>query len=207
MDMKSIKSLLTLFLATISVFATAQKTADQVMKHVVDNIKKHNNVEIGIDYKIINVAEGINENENGTITLQGEAYRMEITQQTITSDGKSVWTYSPDNEEVMITDEDGSLSPMKLLETYKHHKTVFAKSDKGKGLRIIEITNSENNIDKITVIVDEDKSEIRSFTLTDSEGNKHVITMKEYTYDKSLGNGFFKPTQADYPGAEVIDMR
>lgn len=205
--MKSLKSLLALLLITVSSLAMAQKTADQVMKNVVDNIKKHNNIEISIDYKIINQAAGINENENGSITLQGEAYKITLPDQTVISDGKSVWTYLPDNEEVTITEDDGTMSPLKLVETYKHHKTVFAKSDKGKGLRIIEIINSDNNIEKITVIVDENKNEIQSFTLNDSEGSKHVITLKEYSYDKTLGKSFFKPSEADFPDAEVIDMR
>jgi len=206
--MKSLKSLLTLILITVSTIAFAQqRTADQVMKHVVDNIKKHNNVEISIDYKIINKETGINENENGTITLQGEAYKIVLPDQTIISDGKSLWTYMPDNDEVNITEDDGTMSPLKLVETYKHHKTVFAKSDKGKGLRIIEITNSENKAEQITIIVDESKNEIKSFTLTDSEGNKHVVTLKEYSYDKTLGKNFFTPTEADFKGAEIIDMR
>ena len=206
--MKSLKSLLTLILITVSTIAFAQqRTADQVMKHVVDNIKKHNSVEISIDYKIINKETGINENENGTITLQGEAYKIVLPDQTITSDGKSLWTYMPDNDEVNITEDDGTMSPLKLVETYKHHKTVFAKSDKGKGLRIIEIINSENKAEQITIIVDESKNEIRSFTLTDSEGNKHVVTLKEYSYDKTLSENFFTPTEADFKGAEIIDMR
>ena len=206
--MKAIRTLLIAALTSLTAFAFAQqKTADQVMKHVVDNIKKHNNVEIGIDYKIINKSSGINENENGTITLQGEAYKIVLPDQTITSDGKSLWTYMPDNDEVNITEDDGTMSPLKLVETYKHHKTVFAKSDKGKGLRIIEITNSENKAEQITIIVDESKNEIRSFTLTDSEGNKHVVTLKEYSYDKTLSKNFFTPTEADFKGAEIIDMR
>ena len=113
----------------------------------------------------------------------------------------------PDNDEVNITEDDGTLSPLKLVEMYKHNKTAFAKSDKGKGLRIIEITNSENKTEQITVIVNETKNEIQSFTFTDSEGNKHVVTMKEYSYDKTLGKNFFNPTEADYNGAEIIDMR
>lgn len=205
--MKAIRTLLIAALTSLTAFAFAQKTADQVMKHVVDNIKKHSNVEISIDYKVINQTNGINENENGSITLQGEAYKITLPDQTVISDGKSVWTYLPDNEEVTITEDDGTMSPLKLVETYKHHKTVFAKSDKGKGLRIIEIINSDNNIEKIIVIVDENKNEIQSFTLNDSEGSKHVITLKEYSYDKTLSKNFFKPSEADFPDAEVIDMR
>jgi len=206
--MRTLKSLLALFLMTATTLAFAQqKTADQVLKHAVDNIKSHKNVEISIDYKIINKAAGINENENGSITLQGDAYKIVLPDQNITSDGKSVWTYMPDNEEVNITEDDGTMSPLKLIETYKHHKTAFAKSDKGKGLRIIEITNTENKTEQITVIVDESKNEIKSFTITDSEGNKHIVTLKEYSYDKALGRNFFTPTKADYPGAEIIDMR
>lgn len=205
--MKAIRTLLIAVLTSLSAFAFAQKTADQVLKHVVDNIKNHKNVEIGIDYKIINKASGINENENGTITLQGDAYKIVLPDQTITSDGKSVWTYMPENDEVNITEDDGSMSPLKLVELYKHNKTSFAKSDKGKGLRIIEITNTENKAEHITVIADESKNEIQSFTITDSEGNKHVVTLKEYNYDKALGKNFFSPTKADYNGAEIIDMR
>lgn len=205
--MKAIRTLLIAALTSLSAFAFAQKTADQVLKHVVDNIKNHKNVEIGIDYKIINKASGINENENGTITLQGDAYKIVLPDQTITSDGKSVWTYLPDNDEVNITEDDGSMSPLKLIEMYKHNKTAFAKSDKGKGLRIIEITNSENKTEQIIVIVDESKNEIKSFTITDSEGNKNIVTIKEYNYDKTLGKNFFTPTKAEYPGVEIIDMR
>ncbi len=206
--MNTLKTLFCTILITMTSLAMAQqKTADQVMKHVIDNLKKHNNVEIGIDYKIINKAQGINENRNGTVTIQGNAYKIVLPEQQVTSNGSSIWTYMPNNEEVLITEDDGSMSPMKLLETYKHHITKFASSDKGRGLRTIEIKNSENHAERITIIVDESKNEIKSFTIVDAENNSHVITIKEYSFDKKLSGDFFTLTEKEHPDAEFIDMR
>lgn len=105
----------------ISGQATAQKTADQLLKAVIEKTRSTPNLKIEFLYQMINTKAGINEKKNGTLFLNGDAYKVLIDGQTIVSDGKTVWTYLPESNEVMISNAgtgDEALSPTSLLNSY-----------------------------------------------------------------------------------------
>ena len=100
MKTKNIIACLFLLFATQAV--TAQNNAETLVRLMVDQMKNHKNVEMDYKYQI-NADGQTTEAQQGKAWLQGEAYKVEMVEQQLISDGKTIWTYLIDDEEVMIS--------------------------------------------------------------------------------------------------------
>lgn len=201
--------------AMISGFeAVAQKTADQLLKAVIDKMRNTPNLKIEFTYQMLNTKAGINEKKNGTLFLNGDAYKVIIEGQTIVSDGKNVWTYLPESNEVMVSKAgsgDEALSPTTLLSSYaKDYKSAFAtnKENNGKGLKTIELKATAGaKFPKVIVGVNEKTEYLGRLVIFDNGGNQFIYNMNRMMPNAALSRNFFTFDQAEYPGVDIVDMR
>ncbi|GAB1418059.1 hypothetical protein MASR2M12_08240 [Bacteroidales bacterium] len=205
-------SLLASFLFAGNIFA--QKTADDLLKQLVDKTRAMKNTKIEFVYRMINNKAGINESKSGTLYINGEAFRINLDGQLIISDGKTVWTYLEDSNEVMVSNagsNDEAITPNKLLTTYsKDYKATFSNhaQNSGKDLKTIELKpHSGKKFQKIQLGVNEAKLQLSSFTLFDNGGNVFIYELNNMTSNNQFAPDFFKFNPKQYPGVEEIDMR
>ena len=198
----------------ISWHASAQKTADQLLKAVVEKTRNTPNLKIEFLYQMINTKAGINEKKNGTLFLNGDAYKVLIDGQTIVSDGKTVWTYLPESNEVMVSNAgtgDEALSPTSLLSSYyNNYKASFAndKENSARGLKTIELKGAAGSkFPKVIVGVRESAEQLGRLVIFDNGGNQFVYDMSRMTPNTTLARNFFTFNPSDYPGIDVVDMR
>lgn len=211
------KVILLMLLAGAMLFtrqAVAQKSADQLLKAVIEKTRNTPNLKIEFSYQMINTKAGINEKKNGTLFLNGDAYKVLIDGQTIVSDGKTVWTYLPESNEVMVSNAgagDEALSPTSLLTSYyKNYKASFAndKENASKGLKTIELKGAAGSkFPKVVVGVREAAEQLGRLVIFDNGGNQFVYDMSRMTPNATLARNFFTFNPADYPGIDVVDMR
>lgn len=194
--------------------AVAQKSADELLKAVIEKTRTTPNLKIEFSYQMINTKAGINEKKNGTLFLNGDAYKVLIDGQTIVSDGKTVWTYLPESNEVMVSNAgagDEALSPTSLLTSYyKNYKATFAndKENTSKGLKTIELKGAAGSkFPKVVVGVREVAEQLGRLVIFDNGGNQFVYDMSRMTPNTTLARNFFTFNPADYPGIDVVDMR
>lgn len=196
-------------LMLIAGMTNAQETAGELVKRVINQLNNHKNYEITFDYEIGNSVTTASEKESGKATLQGEAYNLEIADQQIISDGKTLWTYLIDDEEVMVgnaTDES-LITPIKMLTTYdKDYSMKYVKqADKGK--KCVEMLNPKGEFKRITLTIDEKKLEIEKAKIEAQSGDEMVVTIKSYAYDKTLKTNFFIFDEKEHKNVDIIDMR
>ncbi len=187
----------------------AQETAGELVKRVINQLNSHKNYEITFDYEIGNSVTTASEKESGKATLQGEAYNLEIADQQIISDGKTLWTYLIDDEEVMVGNATGEslITPIKMLTTYdKDYSMKYVKqADKGK--KCVEMLNPKGEFKRITLTIDEKKLEIEKAKIEAQSGDEMVVTIKSYAYDKTLKTNFFIFDEKEHKNVDIIDMR
>ena len=119
--MKKVTAIIGIILTFMVGALQAQTMASELVKKTIDKINKHKNVEFVFDYDMSNETIAVTESASGTAYLQGDAYKLEVEGQQIISDGKTMWTYLPDSEEVMISNpsnDENIITPIKLLTTY-----------------------------------------------------------------------------------------
>ena len=208
--MKKVTAIIGIILTVMVGAAQAQTMANQLVKNTIDNINKHKNVEFVFDYDMSNETIAVTESASGTAYMQGEAYKMEIEGQQIISDGKTLWTYLIDDEEVMVsnpTDDDNIITPIKMLTAYDKDYTIKYGKSNEKGIKVVEMSNPKGEFSKVTLKINEAKLEIVSATISNRSGDAFTIKIKKTVFDQDLEAKFFTFDEKAHPKVDVIDMR
>ncbi len=208
--MKKVTAIIGIILTFMVGAAQAQTMASELVKNTIDNINKHKNVEFVFDYDMSNETIAVTESASGSAYMQGEAYKMEIEGQQIISDGKTLWTYLIDDEEVMVsnpTDDDNIITPIKLLTTYDKDYTMKYGKSSEKGIKVVEMSNPKGEFSKVTLKINEAKLEIVSATISNRSGDAFTIKIKKTVFDQNLEAKFFTFDEKAHPKVDVIDMR
>jgi outer membrane lipoprotein carrier protein len=141
-------------------------------------------------------------------------FRMESALQTIVSDGQTVWTYSPDQKQVIVYNNTSSeiplLTPQQLLFDYPDkYKIKSVKQDKLNGLTcdLLSMTPKDpSDPTKILQIwVDRQESFTRRFQLEDLGGSVTTFDFRDFHTAGALPDTIFTFTTP--AGVEVVDMR
>ena len=156
----------------------------------------------------------IDEKKTGKIYVSGDKYRIEMSGQTIISDGITLWTYLEDSQEVMVSnleDNDESISPTKILTSYnKDYDACFDKDAtyKNSNLKLIILKPSEGkNFEKMSVLVNQEKMMLENFSVYDQNGNVFTYHIIDFKPNVSLPADTFTFDSKKYPDVEVVDMR
>lgn len=203
-----------LLLVSGIIMAQSDKEAEALLEKVVNKTSSFENFKAELAYTMINKEMNIDEKKKGIIYLEGDNYRIEMEGQVIISDGKTVWTYLKDSDEVMISnleDNEESVSPTKILTTYnKDYKAKFNSDPKYKNsdLKLIDLKpNDGNQFVNMSILVNQKNLSLENFSLLDKNGNIFTYTIISLTPNITMAANTFTFNAADYPGVEVIDMR
>ncbi len=189
--------------------------AKTILNELSADIKSYGLIKIDFTSKIENKSNNTNESKDGTIWLKGEKYRLEITGQTVICDGKTVWTYIKDANEVQINsiqaDEDAITNPLKLLSSWEKNfkpKLIKEATEGGKTIQTIDLTPLKSkSYHKVRLKVDKTKKQIVSSTVYDKNGSTFSYILKTFITNQTVNDSYFTFKASDFPGAEINDMR
>jgi outer membrane lipoprotein carrier protein len=187
--------------------------ASALLDEVSTKTKSYKSIKVDFSVAMVNAKARINEEKSGTLWLSGDKYRMSASGQTIFCDGKTIWTYIPESNEVQINlldNKDDAMTPSKLLTSYNsNYKSKIIKEKNGDpGTEYVElIPNSSKNFTKAILGIDKAKKQIRSFVLYDKSGNTYTYKIKNFITNSPVTNADFTFDASKFPGVEVIDMR
>jgi outer membrane lipoprotein-sorting protein len=201
-----IASLLLLFVAQA---VKAQNNADAIVRVLIDQIKSHKNVEMIYNYQLSSDGKNLGEAEKGHAWLQGEAYKIELQEQQTISDGKTIWSYLIDDEEVMVsnTTEGTDNTPLKLLTSLDKNYAATLTGIDAQGMASIELANPKGQYKRVTLKINTKKTELKSADIYMEDGSKIVVNVEEMKYDQKLDDNFFTFDTKKHPKVDVIDMR
>ena len=212
------KNILTIALILISLIAYSQskdQKAIQLLDEVSQKTKSHKSIKADFSYTMENKQAKINEVKTGSLLISGEKYRLTAAGQTIYCNGKTIWTYIKESNEVQINDVDtkeDALTPSRLLSSYNNnYKSRILKKDKSQtdpNTESVElIPNTIKNFTKAILVVDKVKKQVKSFILFDKSGNTFTYKVTNYQTDIPVTTADFSFEASKFPGVEVIDMR
>ena len=198
-------------LAFAAQVVSAQNNAEKIIRVMVDQMRSHKNVEMVFNYQISPDGKTLGESEKGHAWLQGEAYKIEMTDQQTISDGKTIWSYLIDDEEVMVSNasEGTDNTPLKLLTSLDESYVATLSGIDAKGIATIELANPKGQYKRVTLKINTKKSRpnIDSADIYIEDGSKVVVTIKEMKFDQELDDKFFTFDAKKHPKVDVIDMR
>ena len=209
--MKIKNSIACIALAFAAQAVSAQNNAEKIIRVMVDQMRSHKNVEMVFNYQISPDGKTLGESEKGHAWLQGEAYKIEMTDQQTISDGKTIWSYLIDDEEVMVSNasEGTDNTPLKLLTSLDESYVATLSGIDAKGIATIELANPKGQYKRVTLKINTKKSRpnIDSADIYIEDGSKVVVTVEKMKYDQKLDDNFFTFDAKKHPKVDVIDMR
>lgn len=218
--MKRFYTILILLIGFFTINSQAQATNDPNAKKILDGVstkfKTFKTVKATFTYKVENAAGKALSSKNGSVSMKGTKYRVNIVGQDIFCDGVNVWTYDKAANEVTITKLDNtsnSLTPQKLFTNFYDKDFLYKlNGEKKQGTKIlqeIEMTPTDKSkpFHKVYVYVDKNGKTLSSTKVMEKSGNRYSYTVNTLTPNGTIDDKQFVFDIKKYPGVEVVDLR
>lgn len=207
--MKTKNIIACLFLLFVTQAVTAQNNAEALIRVLVNQVKSHQNMEMKFSYQISPDEKTLIDAQKGKAWLQGEAYKIELPEQQTISDGKTIWSYLVDDEEVLVSNatEGTDNTPLKLLTSLDKNYAATLTNIDAQGNAVIELANPKGQYKRITLKINAKKTELKNVDIYMEDGSKVMITIEEMKFDQQLDDNFFTFDAKKHPNVDVIDMR
>lgn len=193
---------------------------DPKAKAILDKLsaknKSYKSISADFEFRLVNKIEGLDETQKGKIVVMGDKYKLELSEQQIICDGKTVWTYLKDVDEVQISEvsedeEQGFMNPKKIFTLYEEGFKYVLGEDQTKGgvavneIRLYPEQPGEKPYHTVLLFVDKEKTQIQSVEVKSKDGNNFIYTLKNFSGDTSYPAEHFVFKTPE--GVEEIDLR
>ncbi len=211
------KKLITLFALALFLVAFApvgntpakdKNKAKDLLDKVVSKAKSYKNMVIDFKYAINNSAENINQENKGTVILQGNKYVLSFMGVTKIYDGKKIYTIVPEDEEITITNNDesdpNSMSPNKIFTFFKKgfkYSMDIKQPMAGKTIQYVKLTPSSvtDKRKEILIGIDTKTNHIHNLIEVGKNGTRTTLTVTTFKFNQTLAKNQFTFVKAKYP--------
>lgn len=190
--------------------------AKQILDAVSAKFKTFSSVQAGFAYKVEDAKGKTMSTKKGTVWMKGNKYRVSFGGQEIFSDGKTVWNYDKNSNEVTINNVDPSastLTPQKLFTNFYDKDFLYIlngeKKAGSKTIQEIEMTPTDKSkaFHKVYLQVDKAAKTIYSTKVLETGGNRYTYTISTMKTNSPLADNQFLFDKKKYPGVEEVDLR
>ncbi len=214
--MKILKALALFLIALFVVKAQQDPRAVNVIKAVKKKINSLSDLEAQFSYQI--KMRGKKDfkpiTKNGSIRMkQGNKYRIDLPSQAIYCDGKTVWNFLKDDEEVNISnyDPEESMSIQKIFSVFDQKMKVRYDGEhyiNGQKTRLITFFpySSKEDYFKILVWVNSNNLPVK-MEIWNRNGSVVTYTLKSIKTNIGISDQVFVFDKSKYPDVEVNDLR
>jgi outer membrane lipoprotein carrier protein len=157
------------------------------------------------------------EKQSGTLQQSGKKYRVNTSQITMVSDGKSLWFVNKASKEGQITSIDNDdmnlYSPLELIKIYERDDHNFAITneykDKGISYLQIEFVPLDRGVDysKARLTIEKQTNKVVDIRFFYRDGSRMVLSIKSMVKNKAIAPAQFNFNAAQFPGVYMEDLR
>lgn len=164
-------------------------------------------------YVLNNPTEKLNETFEGKIVVKSDKYKLEMEGQEIINNGKTVWTYLKELNEVNISNyspEEQDISLNNIFGLYKKgYKYLFMEQIEGGKYDVVDLVPEDKSSSyfKIRLTIGAKDRILKSFMVFDKNGNRFLYEIITFKEDATITDKFFTFDASKYPGVEVLDFR
>jgi len=201
------KILFTLLLSLCCAATVHAQSATSILDKAAATFRKAGGVKIGYTYQM-NGQGGA-----GDIQLKGNKFVNHMDGQKLWFNGKTLWTYIPDNQEVNVTTptqkELAKMNPYAFISLYKKGYKATLGGNGTKKYYVIQLTatNTKRSPSRITVHVSRSDYRLLYAKLTLSSGDTLTVSVTSYKDRQQWADSHFAFPSKSYPDVEVIDLR
>lgn len=192
--------IITLLLITLSVNVFSQNKAKNLLNEVSEKVKDYDNISIDFKFVLENTSENIKQETKGDVILQGDKYKLNILGVTRLYDGKTLYSISPEDEEVTVSsendNEEDAITPSKMLSFYEDgymYALDIEQNIKGRKIQYVKLTpiDSDSEIEYILLGIDANTKHIYNLIQVGKNGSKTTLTVNSFKTNEPLSKSLF----------------
>ena len=197
-----------LLLVSITGFSQDSSTqAKQLLDEVTEIVKSYDNISIDFKYSLINTEENINQETRGDVVMEGEKYKLNILGITRIFDGKTLYTISPEDEEVTISsdnsEDENTITPSKMLSFYENgytYKMDIIQNVKGRKIQYVKLIpiDSNSEIEHVLLGIDIKTKHIYNLIEIGNNSTKTTLTVNSFKTNEPLSKTLFTFDETRY---------
>jgi len=201
------KQILVTLLVLVSFTTFAQNDAKKLLDEVSTKVKSYDNISIDFKYVLVNLEEDINQETRGNVILQGDKYLLNILGITRIFDGKTLFSISPEDEEVTISSEnsqdENTITPSKMLSFYENgynYKMDIIQNVNGRKIQYVKLTPIDSNteINHVLLGIDINTKHIYNLIEVGSNKTKTTLTVNSFKTNEPLSKTLFTFDKTKY---------
>ncbi|WMI70196.1 outer membrane lipoprotein carrier protein LolA [Mangrovimonas sp. YM274] len=205
--MKKLLIAITLFIGFHGLAQDTSSQAKALLNEVSAKIKSYNNISIDFKYSLNNMSENISQETRGNVVLQGEKYKLNILGATRIYDGKTLYTISPDDEEVTIssnnTEDEDTITPSQMLSFYEdgyRYAMDIVQNVNGRKIQYVKLTpiDTHSEIKYVLLGIDAQTKHIYNLIEIGKNGTKTTLTVNMFKTNEPISKTLFTFDQSKY---------
>ena len=181
--------------------------AKALLDEVSAKVKSYENISIDFKYVLDNSEENIKQETRGDVVLEGNKYVLNILGTTRIYDGTTLYSISPEDEEVTISKEDfndeNTVTPSKMLSFYEDGFTYnmdIVQNIKGRKIQYVKLNpiTSDTEINYILLGIDVKTKHIYNLIEIGSNGTRTTLTVNSFKTNEQLSKSLFTFDESKY---------
>jgi len=190
-------------------FSQESEKAKALLNEVDAKVRSYENISIDFKYALQNSSENVNQVTRGDVTIEGEKYFLNVLGVTRIYDGKTLYTISPEDEEVTISsdnsEDENTITPSKMLSFYKEGYTFamdIIQDVKGRKIQYVKLTPIDTNseIKQVLLGIDAKTKHIYNLIEIGKNGTKTTLTVNSFKTNEPISKSLFKFDKNKYKG-------
>ena len=194
------KILIIILIFSFDINAQNDPRAEKLLSKVSTKIDLAESYKIDFKYTLENKLEGINQDANGTVTIQGDNYLLNFMGITQICDSNNVYSIVPENEEVIISsieeEEEQTIKPSKLLNFYREGYLILwdkLQSDYENKVQFVKLIPSDSNsdIDYLLLGINISNNNISKLIEIGKNKTKTILNVNSIVFDPVIEKDIF----------------
>jgi outer membrane lipoprotein-sorting protein len=210
---------LILFLTMVCCQLAAQQdpAAQEILDRVATKTKQYQSFQADFSLIVVDHKEDTRNTSVGNIIIKGEKYRITAAGSTVYFDGKTMWTYVQDDNEVTITEPDSQddnflSNPANIFTWYnRDFKYQYRGETTIEGIEMHEIDMFPKNLDqpysRIKIFIVKDSEQLAIISSIGKDGIDYSVFVKNFIPDKVVADDAFIFDPVKHKKVTIIDMR
>ena len=204
------KRICSVLFVAVGLCGLAQNDAEAkaLLDEVGAKVKQYDNIIIEFKYELDNETENIKQTTKGNVTIAGDKYILNVMGITRMYDGYTLYTISPEDEEVTIssdnTEEEGTITPSKMLSFYEEgftYKNDIVQNIKGRNIQYVQLSPMDTNseVEQVLLGIDTSTKHIYNLIEVGKNSTKTTLTVSSFKTNQPLSKTLFSFDESKYP--------
>ncbi len=196
---------------------TQDPVAGKILDRVAVKTQGINSMQADFELVIEDRKEKTKNNSAGNLLIKQNKYKINSQGSTVFFNGKTMWTYMQDNNEVTITEPDMQAddflsNPAAFFTLYKRdfkYRYIQETTMNGSGVHEIDLfpKNLNQPYSRIKVFIGTKSDLPVIIKSVGKDGVDYTVTLKNLILDQEIGDAVFTFDAAKFKKVEIVDMR